>query len=37
MATWVDGMIVSVIALGATILIGVLGWLMDKNSEDRNG
>ncbi len=35
MATWVDGVIVSLIAIGATVLVGVLGYLTDKNSEEK--
>jgi hypothetical protein len=31
MPNWVDGVIVSVIALGASVLIGILGYLVDKS------
>lgn len=33
MATWVDGLIVTVLAIGATVLLGVLGYLIEKNDE----
>ncbi len=36
MPTWVDGVFVSLIAIAVSVLIGVLGYFMDKNS-DRNG
>lgn len=32
MATWVDGIIVSVLAIAATVLIGVLGYFSDKGA-----
>jgi hypothetical protein len=35
MATWVDGIIVSVLAIVATVLIGVLGYFADKGSEEK--
>jgi hypothetical protein len=31
MPNWVDGVIVSVIALGASVLVGILGYLVDKS------
>ena len=33
MATWVDGIIVTVISIGATVLVGILGYLLDKGSD----
>ena len=32
MATWVDGVIVSLIAIGAVVLVGFLGYLTDKGA-----
>lgn len=32
MATWVDGVIVSLIAIGAVVLVGFLGYLADKGA-----
>lgn len=37
MPNWVDGVIVSALALGASVLVGVLGYLVDQSegkSED---
>jgi hypothetical protein len=31
MPNWVDGVIVSAIALGASVLVGILGYLVDKS------
>jgi len=31
MATWVDAVIVSLIALGSVVLIGILGYFADKS------
>jgi hypothetical protein len=33
MATWIDGIIVSLLAIGATVLVGVVGYLIEKNDE----
>ena len=32
MATWVDGGIVSLIAIGAVVLVGFLGYLTDQGA-----
>lgn len=33
MATWVDGIIVSLLAIGATVLVGIFGYFIEKNDE----
>jgi hypothetical protein len=33
MATWVDGIIVSLLAIGASVFVGVVGFLIEKNDE----
>ena len=37
MATWVDGVIVSLIAIGASLLVGLLGYLADKGNASKEG
>jgi hypothetical protein len=37
MATWVDGVIVSLIAIGASVLVGLLGYFADKGAGDSAG
>ncbi len=37
MQTWVDGLIVSAIAIATAVLVGWLGYLVDKNAEDTSG
>ena len=34
MATWTDALIVTLIAIGATVLVGVLGYLADKKGTE---
>ena len=34
MAGWTDAVIVTLIAIGATVLIGVLGYLIEKSSDE---
>ena len=37
MPNWVDGVIVALLAIGASVLVGILGYLVDKSegkSED---
>jgi hypothetical protein len=36
MVGWTDVAIVTLLAIGATVLVGVLGYLIEKNS-DENG
>jgi hypothetical protein len=31
MPNWVDGVIVSLLAIGASVLVGILGYLVDKS------
>ena len=33
MATWIDGVIVSLLAIGASVLVGVVGYLIEKDDE----
>lgn len=37
MAGWTDAVIVSLIAIGAVALVGVLGYLADKSGEEKSG
>lgn len=37
MQTWVDGIIVSVLAIAASVVVGVLGYWADKSGEEQRG
>jgi hypothetical protein len=37
MPNWIDGVIVSLIALGVTVLVGILGYLVDKSEGKSEG
>jgi hypothetical protein len=37
MPNWVDGVIVALLAIGASVLVGILGYLVDKNEGKSEG
>jgi hypothetical protein len=37
MPNWVDGVIVALLAIGASVLVGVLGYLVDKSEGKSEG
>jgi hypothetical protein len=37
MLTWTDAILVSLLALGSAVLVGILGYLMEKSNEDKAG
>jgi hypothetical protein len=37
MPNWVDGVIVALLAIGASVLVGILGYLVDKSEGKSEG
>ena len=37
MVGWTDVVIVSLIAIGSVVVVGVLGYLIEKGAQDENG